>query len=124
MLSKRFGLPQHVVVSPSESDWGLAEFHNDRLRVKVKKLLFDRGVVGGCLIFHGFRYADYQESIEKGVLYGWRWSPHFHSLAFLLGGYSSVGIVRSCIRLRFILVRVVMVLRLVLGGVMRRIRRL
>src|SRR3990170_5905864 len=86
--SKRFGLPQHVIISPPESDWGLAEFHNDRLRVKVKKLLFDRSAIGGCLIFHPFRYADYQESIEKGVLYGWRWSPHFHSLAFLLGGYS------------------------------------
>jgi hypothetical protein len=86
--SKRFGLPQHVIISPPESDWGLAEFHNDRLRVKVKKLLFDRGVIGGCLVFHGFRYADYQESIEKGVLYGWRWAPHYHSIAFLLGGYS------------------------------------
>ena len=88
VASKRFGLPQHIIVSPPESDWGLAESHNDRLRVKVKELLFDRGVVGGCLIFHGFRYADYQESIEKGVLYGWRWSPHFHSIAFLLGSYS------------------------------------
>lgn len=86
--SKRFGLPQHLAISPPESDWGLAEFHNDRLRVKVKKLLFARGVVGGCLIFHGFRFANYQESIEKGVLYGWRWSPHYHSIAFLLGGYS------------------------------------
>ncbi len=91
--AKRFGLPQHIVASPSESDWGLAEFHNDKFRVKVKKLLFEVGVVGGCLIFHGFRYANFHESIEKGVLFGWRWSPHIHCIGFILGGY---GKCRSC----------------------------
>ena len=93
VASKRFGKPQHIVVSPPESDWGLAEFHNDEFRVKVKKLLSEVGVVGGCLIFHGFRYANFQESIEKNVLFQWRWSPHIHSIAFILGGY---GKCRSC----------------------------
>ena len=87
VASKRFGKPQHIAISPPESDWGLAEFENEKFRVKVKTLLSDVGVVGGCLIFHGFRFANYWESIEKGVLYDWRWSPHIHSLAFILGGY-------------------------------------
>ena len=85
--SKRFGLPQHVIVSCPESSWGLAEFHNDEFRAKVKKLLYARGVVGGCMIYHGFRFANYQESIEKGVLFGWYWGPHMHVVGFLLGGY-------------------------------------
>ena len=95
--SNRFGSPQHIAVSPPEFDWGLAEFHNEKFRVKAKKLLSEVGVIGGCLIFHGFRYASYQESIEKGVLYGWRWSPHIHSIAFILGGY---GKCRSCSSIR------------------------
>ncbi len=93
VASKRFGAPQHIIVSPPYSDLGLAEFHNDKFRVKVKRILSEVGVVGGCLIFHGFRYANYQESIEKGVLFGWYWSPHIHSIAFILGGY---GKCRSC----------------------------
>ena len=87
------GLPQHIAISPPESDWGLAEFHNGDFRVKVKKLLSEVGVLGGCLIFHGFRYADFEESRVKNVLYGWRWSPHVHSIAFILGGY---GKCRNC----------------------------
>jgi hypothetical protein len=93
VASKRFGQPQHLAISPPESDWGLAEFHNDKFRVKVKNLLSEVGVVGGCLIFHGFKYANFQESIEKDVLFGWRWSPHIHSIAFILGGY---GRCRNC----------------------------
>jgi hypothetical protein len=91
--SNRYGKPQHIIIPIPESDYRLAEFQNYRMRVKIKKVLFDRGVVGGCLIFHGFRYANYQESIEKGVLFGWRWSPHFHCIGFILGGY---GKCRKC----------------------------
>jgi hypothetical protein len=94
--SKHYGDAEHIIIPVPESDYGLAEFHNDKLRVKVKDVLFNRGVVGGCLIFHGFRYADYLESIEKDVLFGWRWSPHFHSIGFILGGY---GKCRSCSKL-------------------------
>jgi hypothetical protein len=98
VASKRFGKPQHIIVSPPEFDWGLAEFENERFFVKVKKLLFEVGVVGGCLIWHAFRFANYQESLEKNVLYGWRFSPHIHSIAFILGGY---GKCRNCSSHRF-----------------------
>ena len=49
------------------------------LRNKVVKILKSRGVIGGCLIFHGFRYNNVRL---------WYWSPHFHVLGFVLGGYS------------------------------------
>jgi len=56
------------------------------LRLKVVKLLKARGVVGGCRIFHGFRY-----NVKKG----WYFSPHFHVLGFILGGYARC---RNCKR--------------------------
>jgi len=95
VASKRFGLPQHIIVSPSVSDWSLFEFENVKFRLKVKKLLYSLGVVGGCMLNHGFRYASYQESIDKGVLFGFYWSPHLHVVGFILGGYKC----RRCPRL-------------------------
>ena len=58
VASKHFGKPQHLAISPPESYWYSAEFENEKFRVKVKNLLPDVGVVGGCLIFHGFRFAS------------------------------------------------------------------
>jgi hypothetical protein len=95
VASKHYGKPEHIVVSPPVSDWGLFEFTNAKFRLNVKKLLNSLGVVGGCMINHGFRYADYQESLEKHVLFGWYWSPHVHVVGFILGGYKC----RSCPKL-------------------------
>ena len=74
--SKRFGLVEHIVCSVPVRDYGLS-YKN--LRKKVVKILTERGIVGGCPIFHGFRY-----NLRKH----WYWSPHFHVLGFVLGGYS------------------------------------
>jgi hypothetical protein len=82
------GNPQHIVVSPPETDWGLAEFQNSKFIEKVKRLINEVGIEGGCIIFHGFRCASWEESIGKHVQYGWRWSPHAHIVGFILGGYS------------------------------------
>jgi hypothetical protein len=71
----RFGKPEHVVVSPSIGDYGLGY---EDLRSKVVKILEGRGVIGGCLIFHGFRYNNVRL---------WYWSPHFHVLGVIKGGY-------------------------------------
>lgn len=95
VASKHYGVPQHIIVSPPPSDWGLFEFDNAKFRLKVKKLLYSLGVVGGCMLNHGFSYASYQESIEKGVLFGWGWHPHAHVVGFILGGYKC----RSCPKL-------------------------
>jgi len=74
--SKRFGLVEHIVASVPTHDYGLGL---KALRHKIIKMLKEIGVVGGVLIFHGFRY---------NLKDGWYWSPHFHILGFILGGYS------------------------------------
>ena len=56
------------------------------LRQKAVKILKKRGVIGGCLIFHAFRYD---------IVRQWYWSPHFHVLGYILGGY---GQCRTCKR--------------------------
>lgn len=83
--SNRFGLVEHIVASPSVKDWGLSF---PSLRKRVVEILYNRGVVGGCLIYHHFRY-----SVERL----WYRSPHFHVLGFLADGY---GHCRSCERSR------------------------
>jgi hypothetical protein len=92
---KHMGLgdPQHVVVSPPESDWGLADFNNARFLEKVKTLLNRVGILDGAIIFHGFRCASWEEHIKKNVPYGWRWSPHAHVIGLIDGGY---GKCRHC----------------------------
>jgi len=90
--SKRFGSPvEHIVVSIRSLDYGLSL---DALRKKAIRLMTNRGIIGGSIIFHGFRYANRKEARIKGVPFGWRWSPHFHILGFVGGeGY---GLCRKC----------------------------
>ena len=83
---KRFGVVEHIVASVPVRDYGLSF---EALRVKAVKALFVRGVVGGVLIFHGFRY-----NLRKH----WYWSPHFHVLGYILGGYSRCrGCKKGCV---------------------------
>ena len=79
---KRFGLAEHIVCSVPVRDYGLGF---DSLRAKAIKILASRGVHGGCLIYHHFRY-------KEG--HGWFVSPHFHVLGFVSGGYRC----RECVR--------------------------
>jgi hypothetical protein len=46
------------------------------------------------LVFHGFRYRK-SDFTHVGVYFpkGWIWSPHFHCIGFIQGGY---GRCRSC----------------------------
>jgi hypothetical protein len=78
-----FGKVEHVVVSVAVADRNLPEIV---LRLKCRNALADRGVIGGCMIFHGFRIDE-----ERQVLV---WSPHYHSLAYVEGGY----VCRDCKR--------------------------
>jgi hypothetical protein len=78
---KRFGLVEHIVASVPIRDYGLSF---ETLRLKAVRALAVRGVVGGVLIFHAFRY-----NLRKH----WYWSPHFHVLGFVRGGY---GFCRGC----------------------------
>ena len=81
--SKKFGLVEHIICSIPVKDYGL---EYNVLRSKVNKILQSLGIVGHVLIFHGFRY-----SLGKG----WYFSPHWHALGFVLGGYSKC---RNCPR--------------------------
>jgi hypothetical protein len=81
--SKKFGLPEHIILSVPVRDYHLLPKALRRKAVKVAK---KRGVIGGCLIFHGFRYRPHK---------GWYWSPHFHCIGFVLGGYARC---RNCNR--------------------------
>ena len=53
----------------------------------MRKALANRRVVGGVMIFHGFRY-----NLRKH----WYWSPHFHVLGFIRGGYECRSCKKGC----------------------------
>ena len=86
-VKRGLGEIEHIVVSPPIVDHNLPE---SVLRVKCRKALSDRGVVGGTMIFHGFPIDR-----ERGVL---MWRPHYHVLAFIFGGY---GKCRGCKKVCF-----------------------
>jgi len=76
--SKHFGLVEHIVatVPPEFFHLGFED-----LKVKILKVLADRMIIGGVMIFHAFRHRSL--------------SPHFHVLGYILDGY---GKCRSCVR--------------------------
>jgi hypothetical protein len=82
--SKRFGKCEHLSASVPPVDYGLPYV---KMRLRCIKALYARGIVGGQLIFHAFRYADFEEARRKNVPLGWYYSPHFHMLGFILGGF-------------------------------------
>jgi hypothetical protein len=75
-VKRGFGKIEHVVVSVSKADRDLRE---SVLRKKCRHFLKVCGVVGGCMIFHGFRIDR-----KRGCL---KWSLHYHVLGFIEGGY-------------------------------------
>lgn len=81
--AKRFGVAEHLVASVPVRDYGL---DIKQLRARTIKALKVRGVIGGCLIYHAFRY-----NLSKF----WYFSPHFHVLGHILGGF------RKCRRCRY-----------------------
>ncbi len=89
--SKRFGLAEHIIVSVPPNDYGLSL---EGLRVRIRKILAARGVIGGVMIFHGFRYRNRWFARKKKLPIGWFWSPHMHVIGFIGGeGY---GKCRTC----------------------------
>lgn len=91
LASNRYGLIEHIVASiPSK----LYELSLEELRNEAVKIMATRGIIGGSMIFHGFRYANRKEAAKKRIPFGWRWNPHFHVLGFVGGeGY---GKCRTC----------------------------
>jgi hypothetical protein len=58
--SNRLGLPvEHIVVSVPSRLYGESL---EALRKKAIKIMANRGIIGGSIIFHGFRYANREEA--------------------------------------------------------------
>lgn len=81
------GLAEHITVSPKVADRNLPE---SVLRVKCREALSDRGVEGGCMIFHGFRENKERKCLE--------WSPHYHVLGFVIGREKCRECKRECFK--------------------------
>jgi hypothetical protein len=79
--SKRFGQIEHIVASVPIKEYDLSD---KALRERVVQVCMSRGIIGGVHIFHGFRYNQIRQ---------WYFSPHYHILGFVLGGY---GKCRGC----------------------------
>jgi hypothetical protein len=85
-VERGFGEVEHLTVSPPVRDHGLAE---PLLRENCRTALLVRGVLGGDMIFHGYR----MDRLRKRLV----WSPHYHALAFIRGGFD---VCRNCDHLR------------------------
>jgi hypothetical protein len=83
--AKKFGVAEHIIVSVPKTDYGLAYAE---MKAKALKVLRNRGVLGGVLIFHAQRYCSRKESIIKNKPFGWYLSFHFHVIGFIDGGYA------------------------------------
>ena len=84
--SKRFGLAEHIVATVPPKFFHL---EHTALRAKVRKILADRKIIGGVMIFHGFRFDKFKRPY---------WSPHFHVLGYLLGGYPCRSCKKKCFK--------------------------
>lgn len=82
---KPLGEPLHIIISVPSFDYGLPY---EKLKAKVLKVAFSRGVIGGVIIFHPKRYRKY-DVVKGGIrnMRGWYFSPHFHILGFLSYSY-------------------------------------
>jgi hypothetical protein len=88
--SKKLGQEEHIILSPSSRLYHLSL---DKLRAEARKALLVRGVSGGCMVYHHFRYRNPLVARRTGLLAGWYKSPHFHIVGFIRGGY---GKCRHC----------------------------
>ena len=85
-VERGFGVPEHVVLSPPESLWGLPFSELFKLGAGV---LRDRGVLSAGLIPHGRRIG---RKLRKLV-----WSPHIHGIGFIADGFDRC---RGCVHSR------------------------
>ena len=81
-----FGKIEHITVSVPPEHYSLSE---KVLRKRCRDALFDRGVSGSCMIFHGYRI----DRVRRVLV----WKPHYHSLGFIKGGFDRC---RDCVHER------------------------
>lgn len=82
------GQIEHIVLSPSSALYNLSyEESHKRALIALNK----RGVVGGAIIFHAFRYhgfREWQRLNTSDESLGWYFSPHYHVLGFFKHSYN------------------------------------
>jgi hypothetical protein len=92
--SKLWGDVEHIFVSISPKDYGVSD--EKVLRSMILKALEALGVIGGGAIFHGSRHRRFEQIKGGGFRqFGTDWSPHYHDLGFIRGGYAKC---RGCSR--------------------------
>jgi hypothetical protein len=84
-FSKKYGQVEHIINSVPSSDYNLTF---PELNAKCVTVLKDRGIIGGAIVFHAERYRSPREAEAKGLPKGWTFSPHYHVMGFIKGGYS------------------------------------
>lgn len=88
-LERALGMKaEHIVWSLSPKFYHLSF---EDMRSMMRRDLKACGVVGGYEIFHMERFANWYEAQVKGVPHGWYFSPHFHIVGFIDGGYRCRG---------------------------------
>ena len=85
-VKRGLGKVEHVVVSVALVDRDLPE---SVFRKKCRDALVDRGVIAGCMVFHGFRISKERDCLV--------FAPHYHCLAFVRGGFDRC---RNCVHTR------------------------
>jgi len=85
-VERGFGEIEHLTVSVPPLEYGLTE---DVLRERSRMALLVRGVLGGSMIFHGYRKDKCRQVLV--------WSPHYHCLGFIRGGFD---VCRDCVHVR------------------------
>lgn len=85
-VERGFGDVEHITVSVSDKDKNLPEIV---FREKCRVALLIRGVLGGCMIFHGYRIDRNRQLLV--------WSPHYHTMGFISGGFN---VCRECVHER------------------------
>jgi hypothetical protein len=83
---KRWGQVEHIIMAIPPETYALPL---DEMRSKALGALFSRSVMGGVLIFHGFRFNKH---------HFWYWSPHFHVLGFIRGGFGKCRGCEKCVK--------------------------
>jgi hypothetical protein len=80
---KQYGKVEHIVASVPPERYGLDFKPMRALTLEAAKR---RGIIGGCMIYHAFR-----ENKNTGY---WYFSPHWHILGVIDGGYKC----RTCVK--------------------------
>ena len=80
------GKVEHIVVSPPVAEGRVLP--ESALRKICRKALVDRGILGGCMIFHGYPMNKERTSLV--------WRPHYHVVGFVVNGYRCRGCTLVC----------------------------